>query len=175
MASKTQNSHVEELLKGSFIAFTYRIVGGILGYIFILLITRNLGADAMGVYALSLTVINVFALLGKLGFNNAMLRFVAEFSAQERNDLVKDVYIKTLKIVIPVSILLSILLFILSPYISEYIFKKAHISYYLKISSMAILPMVLMMINAECIRGLKKIKEYSFLMNISLNLTPCTL
>ncbi len=175
LSSKTQNSHVEELFKGSFIAFSYRIVGGILGYVFILLITRNLGADAMGVYALSLTLINVFALFGKLGFNGAMLRFVAEYTVQGRKDLVKEAYLKTLKVVIPASISLSFTLFILSPYISEYIFKKPDISYYLKISSLAILPMVLMLVNAECLRGLKKIKEYSFLMNISLNLFASTI
>jgi O-antigen/teichoic acid export membrane protein len=168
--SKIKDRHLKELLRGSSTAFAFRIIGGLLGYVLILLITRNFGADAMGVYALSLTVISVCSILGRIGFNTAMVRFVGEYNVQGRPDLIREVYAKVLLIIIPSSIIVSIVLYLLAPYLSIYVFKKAHLSFYFKVSSIAILPLVLLLINAESLRGLKKIKEYAFLMNISTHL-----
>jgi len=157
------------LLKGSSTAFVFRIFGGITGYIFILLITRNLGADALGVYALSLTVIGITSVIGKLGLDTALLRFVAEYSSQGRKDLVKDVYIHAVRICIPLGIFLSLFIFFASPYIARYIFMKVDLSPYFKIASFGILPAIMISLNSESLRGFKKIKEYAFLGNIAMS------
>jgi O-antigen/teichoic acid export membrane protein len=159
--------HLKELLAGSSVAFVLRITGMLFSYVWILLITRNFGADAMGIFALSTTVLSVFSILGKLGLDMALLRFVSEYSAQGRHDLVKEVYIKALKIIIPLSLFLALLLFFLSPYIANNIFHREYLSYYFRIVSLGVLPMVLININSQALRGLKKIKEFSFFQNIS--------
>ena len=165
-STKLKDTHLKELLTGSSIAFVLKIVGMVFGYLFTLLITRNFGAGAMGIFALSTTVLSIAAILGRLGFDTALLRFVAEYSAQDRKDLIKEVYIKTLKIVIPSSLLLTFLLFYFSPYIAKNIFHKEYLSFYFRIVSIAVLPMVLTLINSQTLRALKKIKEFSFFQNI---------
>ena len=159
--------HLKELLAGSSIAFVLKIVGMIFSYIFILLVTRNFGANAMGIFALSTTVLTIFTIAGRLGLDTSLLRFVAEYSSQGKYDRVKEIYAKTLKIVIPFSILLSFSLFYLSPYIAKHIFHKEHLSVYFRIVSFGVLPMVLMLINSQALRALKKIKEFSFFQNIA--------
>ena len=162
------DKHLRELLKGSSTAFVFKILGMASGYVFILLITRNFGAEAMGVFALSYTLLNITTVIGKLGLDTALLRFVAEYSSQQRWDKVRNVYIKSLRIAVPFCIVLSALLFFTAPYLAKYVFKKEHLAVYFRIVSLAVVPMVLKSINQESIRGLKKIKEYSFLMNVSL-------
>lgn len=169
------NVHTRELIEGSSTAFIYKVTGLMTGYLFTLLITRTLGADAMGIFALSTAILNVFSVMGRFGFDLALLRFVAEYSSQGRMDSVKEVYISSLKVVVPLCLLLSALLFFSSPYIAKYIFRKEHFSLGLKIVSFAVLPMGLISMNSESLRGLKKIKEYAFLTDMSVSLFAAAL
>jgi len=175
MSTEPNNSHTRELLKGSSTAFIYKVTGLMIGYLFTLLISRTLGADAMGIFALSATILNVFSVMGRFGLDLALLRFVAEYSSQGRMDAVKEVYTSSLKVAVPLCLFLSALLFFSSPYIADHIFKKEHFSVYLKIISFAVLPMGLISMNAESLRGLKKIKEYAFLMDVSVSLFAAVL
>ena len=170
LRTKLYDSHLEELFEGSSIAFVLKVVGKITGYLFMLLVTRKFGAYTVGIYALSLTVLEIFAIIGKLGFDGALLRFASEYSTLNRMDLAKKVYQKILKFVIPECVLLSMVLFYFSSYIATNLFHKEYLSSYLRIAAIALLPMVLIVINLEGLRGLKKIKEYSFLQSISIPL-----
>ncbi len=164
ISNKLKNDiHLAEILKGSSIAFVLRIIGIIAGYIFTLLITRGYGAEAMGIFALSFTLLQISSVIGRLGMDTALLRFVAEYSSQGKWEIVKDIYKKAIKLVIPFSLFLSVLVFFLSPYIAEYIFKKPHLASYFQIASIGIVPFVLLFIHTESLRGLKKIKEYMFI------------
>jgi O-antigen/teichoic acid export membrane protein len=167
---KLKDRHLSELLKGSSVALVFKVFGIATGYIFIFLVTRNFGAEVMGILALSFTVLQISSVIGSLGFDTALLRFVAEYSSQNRPDpdLVKEVYVKAIEIIVPFSLFISILLFFSTPYISKYIFHKENLSIYFQIVSFAVLPMVFVFITAESLRGLKKIKEYMFLHDVSI-------
>ncbi len=172
----SDNIKFEELFKKGSIALTYKIIGLIIGYVFTLLVTRVLGAESMGVYALSTTVLAIITTVGNLGLNTALLRFVSQYSTLKRYDLLKEVYIKSIKILIPFSIILSVLLFSMSGFISKYLFKSTDLTIYFKLISLAVLPSIFAMINLESLRGLKRIKEYAFISNISIaGISVCSL
>ncbi|UJS18257.1 MAG: flippase [Candidatus Jettenia sp.] len=162
--------HLKELLKGSSISFIIRILGMGTGYIFALLVARNYGAEAMGLFALSQTVLLVSSVIGRLGLDTVSLKFVAEYSSKNQWDLVKEVYVKTLRLLIPVSLILSLLLFCFSPFLSHYIFRKPHLSSYFQIISLAILPFAILFLHAESLRGLKKIVAYTIFKNMAIPL-----
>jgi len=168
LIDKLKDSHLKELLRGGSIAFVFRITGMLTGYVFTLLISRNLGAGAVGVFALSLTVLTVFSVAGRVGLDTALLRFVAEYTALDRRDLVKEVYLKAIKVVVPLTLLLSGLLFFFSTFIAKHVFHKEFLGVSFMLVSFAVLPMVLIFINSESLRGLKKIKEYVFLQNVAV-------
>jgi O-antigen/teichoic acid export membrane protein len=163
-----KDDHLKELLKGSSTAFMLKILGLFLGYIFTLLIARMYGADTLGVFALSITILTVFSVFGCFGFDTGLLRFVAEYSSQGKPESLKEVYIKSLKIVIPSCILLSLILFFSAPLLAKHLFNKETMSLYFRISSFAILPLVLIVLHSSSLRGLKKIKEYSLLQEVSI-------
>ncbi|RZD17751.1 MAG: flippase [Candidatus Acididesulfobacter diazotrophicus] len=161
--------HLKELLKGSSISFAFKIIGMGFGYIFTILLTRNYGTKVMGIYALSLVVLQVGTIIGRLGMDTAVLRFVAEYNSQNKKDIVNEIYKKIIKLVIPISLAISIAIFFLSPYISHYFFHKNYLSNYFRIIAIGIVPYVLFIINSESLRGLKKIKEYAFLQNMGIS------
>lgn len=169
IAARLKDTHLRELLRGSSVTFVFIVVGLALGYAFTLMITRNYGAEVMGLFALAVTVLSIFSVVGRLGFDTALLRFVAEYSSQGKLGSVKEVYVKALKMALPFCLLLSAVLFFAAPYLAEHVFGgKEHLSGYLRIISFAILPLALKLINSESLRGLKKIKEFSFLQNTAI-------
>ena len=161
--------HLKELLKGSGISFAFKILGMGFGYIFTILLTRNYGAKVMGIYALSLVVLQVGTIIGRLGMDTTVLRFVAEYNSQNKKDMINEIYKKIIKLITPISFAISVAVFFLSPYIAHYFFHKDYLSNYFRIIAIGIVPYVLFIINSESLRGLKKIKEYAFLQNMGVS------
>ena len=86
----SQDIHLEELLKGSAIAFTFKIIGIGLGYIFVFLIAKWYGADTMGLYALSFTLLNIFVTIGVFGLDNVLIKFIADYNRNNKTFLIKE-------------------------------------------------------------------------------------
>ena len=153
--------HFRELVKGSATFFIIRVLGMAVGYAFTLLVTRKLGASAWGIFALCLTILQIASVIGRFGLDTALLRFIAQYKAQEKVETAKHIYKKSILLVLPVSLLISGLIYFLAPLIAEKIFNKDYLTSYIKLISIAIPPFVLLSINNESLRAFKKIKEYT--------------
>jgi O-antigen/teichoic acid export membrane protein len=160
--------HFRELLKGSTVTLIIRLLGMVVTYFFTFLVTRNYGAVAMGIFSLSQTVLLIASIIAKLGLDSSSLRFVAEYSSQGKWGNVKEVYIKSLKLIIPTSIFVTCLFFFCAPVLSQYVFKKPYLSSYFKIMSLSLLPFSILFLHSESLRGLKKIVEYAIFRNMSI-------
>ena len=63
------------------IAFAGTIFTAVIGYAFKIYLARFLGADALGLYALGITITSFLGMLNTLGIPQSALRFVAQYSA----------------------------------------------------------------------------------------------
>lgn len=162
------DSHYTELLKGSSIAFIFRIIGMGLGYILTLMITRWYGADTMGLFSLSITLLNIFTSIGIFGFNDALVRFVADYNNNNKPHLVKEVYQKSLSISTILSFILSIIFYFSASFFAETVFKNNSLIFYFQVISFGIPPLILISINSAIFRGLKNIKFFSFFKNVGV-------
>ena len=162
----SEDVHLKELIQGSLTFLILRIFGMMVGYTFTLIVTRNLGASAWGIFALSFTVLQITSVIGKLGLDTALLRFIAQYNAQRKVKTAKYIYLKSIIVIIPLSFLLSVFLYYLSPLLAEKVFGKPHLASYFKLMSFALIPFVLLSINSESLRAFKKIKEYITLQNL---------
>jgi len=162
----SEDVHLKELIQGSLTFFILRIFGMMVGYAFTLIVTRNLGASAWGIFALCFTVLQITSVIGKLGLDIALLRFIAQYNAQRKVKTAKYIYLKSIIVIIPLSFLLSVFLYYLSPLLAEKVFGKPHLASYFKLMSFALIPFVLLSINSESLRAFKKIKEYITLQNL---------
>jgi len=159
-----------ELLQGSSISFVFKITGMGFGYLFTLVIARYYGAETMGLYSLSLTILSIFVTIGVFGFDNALVKFVADYNSKNKLYLVKEVYIKALNISLSLGLLLSLILFLNADFIAINIFNKMELISFFQIISFAILPFILLRINSTIFRGLKNIKLYSFFDGLGISL-----
>lgn len=162
------DKHFNELLSGSSISLIFRIIGIALSYTFTLIVAHVYGAETMGIYSLSITILSIGVLFGKLGMDTTLLRLVAEYRTKYNNNTIKYMYFKVMKVVIPISVIIAIGIYFLSPLIAHYIFDKHYLTEYFQLASLGIVPFVLLSINRESIRGLKNVMVYSLLTNISV-------
>ena len=158
-----KGEHLGDLLKGSSISFLFRLGGLGLAYIFALLVARTLGAESWGIYSLCLAVVTLLGIVGRLGFDTALLRFNAQLKAQKNYGLLKVYNRFSYKIVFASSLVLTILMYFSATFIAEYIFHKPNLVEYFRIASLAVLPISFSAINARALRGLKKITKSVFL------------
>src|SRR6202165_4197098 len=54
------------------------------GYLFKIYVARVLGADALGIYALGMTIVGFLGIFNGMGLPQAAVRFVAAYSATEQ-------------------------------------------------------------------------------------------
>lgn len=156
-----------ELLRGSGLSFFLRFGGLMSGYLLTLIIANLFGADGLGDYVLSITVLRLFTLLSKLGLDTTSIKFIASFASQNKWISIFKFRNKVVFILIISSIFFSFLLYTLSQPIADLI--NAQVKY-IKLNSFFILPMSFFMLHYQSLRGLKRIAEFSFFYRMSQSL-----
>ncbi|RMF57670.1 MAG: hypothetical protein D6748_10670 [Calditrichaeota bacterium] len=164
------DSHLRELLTGSSIGLTIRVLGAILGYAFTLMITRNYGAVGMGIYALSLSVLNLGGLLGKFGLDVATMRMIATYAGNKEWGLIKKLSRISFLYTLLIAGTVSLVLLILAPVIADKVFGKHYLTPHFRVAAIGIFPFVLMSLYAQSLRGLKQITSAIFLQFVSVTL-----
>lgn len=130
--------------KDSFIANTVlltlsNLTTGVLGFIFSIMLSRELGAEGMGLYGLVMPVYNLFICLICGGIITAISKIAAEyFGKNDFNNLRKTVK-TTLFFNILWSILIVTLVFILSNQICTYFIKDSRTLYALRLTCPAMI------------------------------------
>ena len=82
------------LFKDSAIAMGLRLLGLLSSYIFILLITKNFGSEGWGKYSLTMSFVIFGILIGKAGFDLALLKYTSSNEAKNERELTKAIYRK---------------------------------------------------------------------------------
>ena len=169
MISNLENKHhLTEIIKGSAIAFTLKGVGAVLTFILNVYIARILGVNDVGIFFLATTIIFVFATLGRFGLDNVVIKLISSFSSESNWQGIKSVFKGSLIISVFLTACLSILLFIFSDWISIKIFHKPELVSIIKWMSVRILPIAVISLIAESLKGLKKIGSSQLIFNIGL-------
>lgn len=152
-----KDSSLREVVKGASVALTINIIGSILGLAVNLIISNKFGAEGTGVYFLSLSIITITSTIGRIGFDNTIIRLIASNASEKNWAAVRSVNATALKIVGAVSLSVAIALIIGSTYLSEYVFQKSTLRIPILLSAIAVVPYSLSIVQAESLRGLKKI------------------
>lgn len=159
--------HMQEVLRGTSIAFLLKLVAVGLGFSLNVVIARSLGASGAGLYFLSLILVSIVATLGQVGTASTLVRFVSAGYAENNWGKIKGVYRQSLLLSFSASLMFSIALFFLAPVISHSLFDKPDLTIVLQIMSVAILPFTMYSIHASALQGLKKIRDSNIVLGVS--------
>lgn len=164
------DTHLQEVLKGSIVAFIIKCIGACLSFLYNLFLARTFGAEDTGIYFIALNVITVGTVLGQMGMENALLRFVAASSSVNNWASVKGAYKKGIIIAMISSALITLFLLLSASWIANVIFSKPDLATPLRWMTISIVPIVLTVLHAEVLRGLKRIRDSIFLQGIFIPL-----
>ncbi len=81
-----------EIFKKGFSGTIISLLGRVTGYLLLMVIGWLYGQEAMGVYTVGLSILSIVGIFGRFGVDMAMSRFVAQYSAANRWDLVQHTY-----------------------------------------------------------------------------------
>jgi len=160
--------HMKEVVRGAATAFTLKALGAGLSFGYNVLLARLLGAKGAGVYYLALTVTTIASVLGRMGLDNTLLRFTAANAAQGDWDKVSGIYRIGVRIAVAASILATLIILISASWISQRIFSEEALSDPLRLMAFGILPMSLLTLHAELLKGLKRIRDATLVQGLGL-------
>ncbi len=156
------NLHLQEVVKGAAVAFSLRIVGVGLGFVFNIVLARMLGARGVGIFYLSFTTMTVATVIGRMGLDHALLRHSASRAAAGDWKQVAGIYRQGIKLALTASTVSSLLMFIFAPWISGYIFKEPGLTLPIRFMAFGVIPFSLFNLHGELLRSLKKIGFATF-------------
>lgn len=162
--------HLREILRGFSYAFIVRILGMGLSFVTGIWIARLLGPQGTGLLAMATTCVGFAAIIGRLGLDNALLRFVSEAAAA--GDLAKAAGAsrKGLIFATAASAAISFCLYVLAKQISIGIFNEPKLTFPLQLMALTIVPSTVCLLYGQLLQSLKKVGWSTFIRTCSVHL-----
>jgi len=146
-----------KLAKGAIIVFLGMFFGRALTYLYVALVAR-LGSTEYGLLSLGFAFVSFLSIFSILGLRTGVIRYVSFYKGKNNQKKIKGTIYSSLKISLPVSLVLMILLFVFAEKISLLVFHNPDLTIVLRIFSLAIPFLSLSSIFIGGIIGFQKIK-----------------
>ncbi len=170
LAGLAADPHLREVARGTVIALALKLAGAALSFAFNVVVARLLGAAGVGVYFLALSVAVIASIVGRIGLDSAILRFVATHATRGEWGSVARIYALSLRLAICAGSILTLLIFIAAPWMAAVMFGKPELGEPLRWMSLSILPFALLNLHAEALKGLKRIPEAMLIQGVGVPL-----
>jgi O-antigen/teichoic acid export membrane protein len=157
-----EDHRLKEVVEKGSVAFLFKLLGVAMFFLFNKAVIFWINPDAWGIFSSFHTVMGIVAVIAVFGCDTAMVRFMSEFFSSGQQARAKGIYHQMLKGVIVITMMLSLLLFLLSPLLNNF-YVEGNMKYILALGSLCIFPMAITSLHAEGLRGMKKVKEFSYL------------
>jgi O-antigen/teichoic acid export membrane protein len=148
-----------DLLSGASVAGALRAVAAILAFGLTVVLGRILGTEATGVYFLAFTTVTVAATIGRVGMDNAVLRFIAAHASGNRWARVGRVYHATLAVGLLCSCLVAAALYLSSDFLANTVFSDSLLASPLRIMAVAVVPLSLGVLISKALLGLSRVRD----------------
>ncbi|MEM5563987.1 flippase [Psychroserpens sp. AS72] len=130
-----------------------------IGFFFKIYISKELGADMLGVYALGMTVVSVLSVFLSLGLGNGLVRFVSKYLAQENYTQLHTYLRKTLGITLVMSVISASLFFLFPEFIANTLLKSPELTPYLSYFGILLIINAIITLCDQTIRGLQEVRK----------------
>ena len=150
------DGHMREIVRGAGSGFSMRVAGAAFAFFYHALLARLLGAELAGIYYLAFTTVSVAIIIGRVGLDNALLRFTATHAAAENWDAVKGLYRQGIRITLLASGMSTVLVVLGAPLIANNIFSEPALVTPLRWMALSIVPTSLLFVPGEMLKGLKR-------------------
>jgi O-antigen/teichoic acid export membrane protein len=158
---------MEDILKGSFVIFMFKVLGAGSLFLTYVLIPRYYGVELFGIFNLIFALMVITAVIARVGLDTYVLRVLSSYenNAHEISLFLKEVF----KIVFIGAVIVTFVILFFQETINTYIFKSIDATNYLIGMAIIIVPYTFFNVLPEIFRGFDEIKRYAFFRNFSQN------
>jgi len=153
---------VKSIFKKSAFAFFVKAAGLVAGFIFTYMISRYYGEETLGMLTICMNLVQVLALFTVMGFDNALMKLSAGFSAAGNFGSIRFTHAKICMVALPFSLCLTFACYAASGFMADVIFGKPALLTWFRISSLMIVPSTFLLIHASGLRGIHQTSWFSF-------------
>lgn len=164
------NYGLKFIVRSGFWIFITFIFSKIFIYIYRIIIAKNLGVEAYGLFSIAFSIFLLFGTIGTLSLDRGLLRFISYYKARNETGNIKEIIKKALIIEIIIGIILFLLLYFTSKPISIYIFHNESLIPLIKIISFSIPLYLIYTIVISYLQAIEKTVLASIINNIVNNL-----
>jgi O-antigen/teichoic acid export membrane protein len=129
-------SEMGHISRHSAVFFAGTLFTAAAGYLFKIYVARMLGADALGVYALGMTIVGFFGLFNGLGLPQAAVRFVAAYSATLQYQRLHAFLRRAIVLLFGANIILAGLMIMVGPWVARKLYQSQDLVPYLGLFAM---------------------------------------
>lgn len=163
---KVHSHELSGVAKGAGINIVGKVASGGLQYVYAIIVARILHAEIVGILMLGITIMNIAGAVSRLGLENGVIKYVAQFQGIGDKARVKGIIILALKYSFIASISIGVLLFLSASRMSTVIFHKPELEWVLKAFSLSLPFYSLMIISLSSIQGFKIMKYTVYSQNL---------
>lgn len=151
----TIDQHTDIIVRGASVALVVRVFGAALTFVFNVLVARDFGATGSGAYFLAFTAMTIATVFGRLGLDNAAVRFTAVHASTQDWGAVKGTHAATMGLGLVASVVTVLIMLLVAPFLSVHAFHDPGITSMLRWMAIAAIPVALSTLQSQTLRGLK--------------------
>jgi O-antigen/teichoic acid export membrane protein len=133
--------HKEELAKvakGAGITLVGKIIGNGVSFLYIVIVARFLGSETLGLFMIGLAISNFAGIIGLLGLDRGVIRYVAMYHGRRDAQRVKGAIVKGIEFSFITSIIAGAILFLFAGPLAINLFNKLELEKILMVLSLSI-------------------------------------
>jgi O-antigen/teichoic acid export membrane protein len=154
----TADETFQQVLSHSFWAFVFLGISISLQFLFDFLLARQFGANGSGIFYLAFSLLTLFAMIGRIGFDRSVIRFLPPLFMKNQLAQSRGLFKKMLYITGGLSLILCVFLLAFAERLSSDLFNDSTLSSYLYITALTIPALALLQLGAGSLRALKQIR-----------------
>ena len=157
--------HIGTISRHSAVFFAGTLFTGLAGYLFKIYLARVIGAEALGLYALGMTIIAFLGIFNGLGLSQSAVRFVALYSATGDQNQLRGFLVRTLTLLLGTNILLAGGVMLAGPWVAEHVYHTVDLNHYFWLFSLIMLLGALTSYAGQVLQGYKDITRRTVITN----------
>lgn len=168
-----EDGRLVELLKGSGLVLVFKILGAFAGYAFAIVLSSWAGPGGFGVFELATTAIMIITVVSRLGLESAIVKYISSFHVEGEFGKIRRLYVISSFAVTILSVLLGGLFALYADVFARWFSSEEDVALLTECFKWVgyFTPVfALLQLNAEALRGLKRMRDFSLLQNGSIML-----
>ncbi|MCB0383234.1 MAG: oligosaccharide flippase family protein [Psychroserpens sp.] len=134
-----------------------------------LFITRFYGAEQWGLYSLGFTVLSIAVVVPVFGFDNALIRLIADLNQKSNKTNVVGVLLKASLVTVILSLVVILSIDYFSEFITNSILRQKGFEPFLLLVRIAVLPMALLILMSVVFQSYKRIIQFMLFKSVLLS------